>query len=40
MQRHKTQQFSKFFIKDLKSKAPKYHSEKSELDSLNLSSAD
>ena len=39
MQKQKTQQFAKFFLKDLKIKTPKYHSEKSEIEELNLSSA-
>ena len=39
MQKKETQQFSKFFIKDIKLKFPKYHGEKSDINNLNLSSA-
>ncbi|WP_413677638.1 hypothetical protein [Prochlorococcus sp. MIT 0916] len=38
MQKPKSQQFAKFFIKDLKSKAPKYQDEKSDLEKLISSS--
>ena len=40
MQKIKTQQFAKFFIKDLKTKIPKYHSDKHEDIDFNLPSAD
>ncbi len=36
MVKHETQQFAKFFIKDLKIKTPKYHKEKSNFDLSNL----
>ncbi len=39
MPNHKTQQFAKFFIKDLKAKSPKYNNEKSDLDQLNFSTS-
>ena len=38
MQQQKTQQFAKFFIKDIKSKPGKYKNNKSNLDELNFSS--
>ncbi len=38
MQKNKTQQFAKFFIKDKKNKSPKYHSEKSYFNEFNFSS--
>tara|TARA_Y100001968_G_C19031514_1_gene560044 strand:+ start:227 stop:352 length:126 start_codon:yes stop_codon:yes gene_type:complete len=39
MQKHKTQQFAKFFLKDLKSKSPLYNNDKPEIDELNFSSS-
>tara|TARA_Y100001968_G_C18857982_1_gene481235 strand:+ start:439 stop:561 length:123 start_codon:yes stop_codon:yes gene_type:complete len=39
MQNQKTQQFAKFFLKDLKIKSPKYNREKNEQDEFNFSSA-
>ena len=39
MQKHKTQQFAKFFLKDLKTKNPNYNNEKSNLDNLTFSSS-
>ena len=38
MQQQKTQQFAKFFIKDIKSKPGKYKNNKSNLDEFNFSS--
>ena len=38
MHKNKTQQFSKFFIKDSKNKLPIYNGEKSEIGKLNFSS--
>lgn len=38
MQNNKTQQFAKFFIKDLKNKLPKQNNDKYEVDQLNISS--
>ena len=38
MQNNKTQQFAKFFIKDLKIKTDKLHSDKSEINELNTPS--
>tara|TARA_Y100001968_G_scaffold295074_1_gene302186 strand:- start:717 stop:842 length:126 start_codon:yes stop_codon:yes gene_type:complete len=38
MQKPKTQQFSKFFLKDTKNKFPNCKNEKSDVDELNLSS--
>ncbi len=37
MIKHKSQQFAKFFIKDVKVKLPKYKSKESALDESNLS---
>ncbi len=37
MQKNETQQFSKFFLKDFKSKPVKHENNKSNLDELNLS---
>ena len=31
MQKHKPQQFAKFFLKDLKAKTPKYEGEQSDI---------
>ena len=39
MQNNKTQQFAKFFIKDIKNKSSKNQDNKSTLDNLNYSSA-
>ena len=39
MQKHKTQQFSKFFLKDLKNENPNYNKEKSDLEGLIVSSS-
>ena len=39
MQNNKTQQFARFFIKDLKIKSPKQDSGKFKLDELNISTA-
>ncbi len=39
MQKQKTQQFAKFFLKDLKIKNSKYINEKSDLDEFNFSSS-
>ena len=36
MQKHKTQQFSKFFLKDSKTKNPKYNNEKTNFDDMNM----
>ncbi len=38
MQQQKTQQFAKFFIKDIKSKPGKFKNNKSNLDEFNFSS--
>ena len=38
MQQKKTQQFAKFFIKDVKSKPDKFENNKSNLEELNFSS--
>ena len=38
MQKHKTQQFAKFFIKDLKIKNYKFNNEKNNPDEFNFSS--
>jgi len=38
MQQKKTQQFAKFFIKDIKSKSDKFENHKSTFDELNFSS--
>ena len=38
MEKQKTQQFAKFFLKDIKTKLPKYHTEKSDIDEINFSS--
>ena len=37
MKKHKTQQFSKFFLKDIATKNPKSHSDKSDIDNLRIS---
>ena len=37
MSKHKTQQFAKFFLKDLKNKNPKYNNEKSDIEEFNFS---
>ena len=37
MKNQKTQQFAKFFIKDIKTKLPKQHNEKNNFDELNFS---
>ena len=39
MQKNKTQQFAKFFIKDVKTKSPKHENDKYIFDELNISSA-
>ena len=39
MPKNETQQFAKFFLKDLKIKTPKYQSEKSEISELSSSSS-
>ena len=39
MKKHKTQQFSKFFLKDIATKNPKYHSDKNDIDNLRISQA-
>ena len=39
MKNHKTQQFAKFFLKDLKNKSPKYNNEKIKLDELSFSTS-
>ena len=39
MEEKKTQQFAKFFLKDLKIKSPSYHSEKNVITELNSVSA-
>ncbi len=39
MQKNKTQQFAKFFIKDSKSKSPGSHTEKPGIKELNFSTA-
>ncbi len=38
MSKRKTQQFARFFLKDLKAKNPKCNDEKSDLDELSISS--
>ena len=40
MENHKTQQFSKFFIKDLKTKSPLFSSDTSDFNDINNSSAE
>tara|TARA_B100000579_G_C22798396_1_gene838392 strand:- start:148 stop:270 length:123 start_codon:yes stop_codon:yes gene_type:complete len=40
MQKNKTQQFARFFIKDIKIKTSKDENSKSNFDELNLSSTD
>tara|TARA_Y100001968_G_C19185238_1_gene632439 strand:+ start:439 stop:561 length:123 start_codon:yes stop_codon:yes gene_type:complete len=37
MQKQETQQFAKFFLKNLKNKTPKYHDEKTEVSGFNNS---
>jgi len=37
MQKQKTQQFAKFFLKDLKTKNPKYNNDKSDLEEFTFS---
>ena len=39
MHKHKTQQFAKFFLKDLKAEEPDYNNEKSRFDKLNSSTS-
>ena len=39
MQKIKTQQFAKFYLKDMKIKTSKYQSEKSDISDLNTSSS-
>ena len=39
MKNHKTQQFAKFFLKDLKTKNHKYYEDKLDLDGYILSSS-
>ena len=39
MQKYKTQQFSKFFLKDLKTEKPNHKNKNSRLDKLNSSSS-
>ncbi len=39
VQKHKTQQFAKFFIKDLKTDNQKYFNENTELKDFNFSSS-
>ena len=36
MKKHESQQFAKFFIKDVKNKIPKYHKEKSDYEQNQL----
>ncbi len=38
MKTQKTQQFARFFLKDLKTKNPKFNNDKSDFDQLNSSS--
>ncbi len=39
MQKNKTQQFAKFFLKDIKNTSTKHENDKSTLDKLNYSSS-
>ena len=39
MHKNKTQQFAKFFLKDLKTNKPKYNNDKSDFNEFNFSSS-
>tara|TARA_Y100001968_G_scaffold329342_1_gene378483 strand:+ start:1113 stop:1235 length:123 start_codon:yes stop_codon:yes gene_type:complete len=39
MHKNKTQQFARFYLKDIKTKNPKYNDEKSDLEDLSFSSS-